>query len=83
MSSNKQISAKAGLAIYHMNQPEQLFDSEDLHMRLSAHAEVTMGIKGTRLAVAPSVLYLSQGPLKQINIGGLLKYSLEVPSSKN
>ena len=80
MASNNHINARAGVALYHLNQPELLFDEEDLHMQLVAHAGATIGIRGTRLAVAPSVLYLSQGPLSQINVGGLLRYTLKEQS---
>lgn len=80
MSSNDQLRANAGIALYHLNQPAQLFDEEDLHMQIVVHANASIGIKGTNLGLTPSVLYLSQGPLKEINFGGLLRYTLKEQS---
>jgi len=41
-----------------------------------AHAGASIGIKNTNLAFAPSVLFLRQGPLSEINVGGLIRYTL-------
>ena len=80
MTSNDQLSITAGVALYHLNQPAQLFDEETLHQQMVAHAGASIGIKNTNLAFAPSVLYLRQGPLTEINVGGLIRYTLRAES---
>ena len=80
MTSNDQLNVTAGVALYHLNQPAQLFDEEVLHQQIVAHAGASIGIKNTNLAFAPSVLYLRQGPLSEINVGGLIRYTLREES---
>ena len=79
-SSSNSISANAGVALHHLNKPEQGFDTEELHMQMTAHAQLKVGIKNTGLGIIPSVLYMNQGPLKEINAGGLLRYRLKEES---
>lgn len=80
MTSNDQLNVTAGVALYHLNQPAQLFDEEVLHQQIVAHAGASIGIKNTNLAFAPSVLFLRQGPLSEINVGGLIRYTLREES---
>jgi len=80
MTSNDQLSITAGVALYHLNQPAQLFDEEALHQQMVAHAGASIGIKNTNLAFAPSVLYLRQGPLSEVNAGALIRYTLREES---
>ena len=80
MTSNDQLNVTAGVALYHLNQPAQLFDEEVLHQQIVAHAGASIGIKNTNLAFAPSVLFLRQGPLGEINVGGLIRYTLREES---
>lgn len=76
ISFNNSFSASAGIAIYHLNAPRQAFDDERLHRNFVTHAKVSIGIKGTPFAINPSLLYLQQGPLKEINAGGLISYKI-------
>lgn len=78
--SSNAFSANAGVALHHLNKPAQAFDTEALHMQLTAHAGLKIGIKNTGLGILPSVLFMNQGPLKEINVGGLLRYRLKEES---
>ncbi|HIA07307.1 MAG TPA: type IX secretion system membrane protein PorP/SprF [Flavobacteriales bacterium] len=76
ISSNNGINASAGFAVHHLNAPKQAFDKERLHRNFITHARMSIGIKGTPFAVNPSLLYMQQGPLKEINAGGLVRYMI-------
>ncbi len=76
IAKNNHFGASAGFAIYHLNAPMQAFDTERLHRNFVSHAGLNIGIKGTPLAINPSVLYMQQGPLKEINAGGLIRYMI-------
>jgi type IX secretion system PorP/SprF family membrane protein len=80
MTSNDQLGITAGIALYHLNQPTLQFDDEELHQQMVAHVGASIGVKNTNLAFAPSVLYLRQGPLSEINVGGLIRYTLREES---
>jgi type IX secretion system PorP/SprF family membrane protein len=75
-SSNNGIRATVGFAAHHLNAPRQAFDSERLHRNFVTHARMSIGIPGTPLALNPSLLYMQQGPLKEINAGGLIRYMI-------
>jgi type IX secretion system PorP/SprF family membrane protein len=76
ISSNNHLGASAGFAIYHLNAPKQAFDTERLHKNFVTHVGLNIGIKGTPLAFNPSLLYMQQGPLKEVNAGGLFRYMI-------
>lgn len=80
MTSNDYLGITAGVALYHLNKPAQLLDEEALHREIVAHAKATIGIKNTNLAFVPSLLFLRQGPLTEINVGGLARYTLREES---
>jgi len=80
MSSNDHLSANAGIAVYHINAPKQEFDIENLHREFVIHGGAYIGIKNTSLSILPYVLMLSQGPLGEVNVGGLIRYSIREES---
>ena len=80
ISSNDHFSANLGIAVYHINAPKQKFDIENLHREFVIHGGAYIGIKNTSLSVLPYVLMLSQGPLSEVNVGGLLRYSIREES---
>ena len=80
ISSNDHLSANAGIAMYHLNKPEQGPGLDKLNREFVAHAELTIGLKGTRIAVVPSALYLQQGQLHEINVGSMVRYTIKEES---
>ena len=80
ISSNDQLEANAGIAIYHLNTPKQGLDIDKLHKELVAHAGLNIGLKGSSLALVPSLLYLQQGPLNEISAGGMVRYTIKEES---
>ena len=80
ISSNDHLSANAGIAMYHLNKPEQGPGLDKLNREFVAHAELTIGLKGTRIAVVPAALYLQQGQLHEINVGGMVRYTIKEES---
>jgi type IX secretion system PorP/SprF family membrane protein len=80
ISSNDYLGATAGFAVYHINAPKQGFDLENLNREFVIHGSAVIGMKGKPLALIPSIIYLQQGSLKEINIGGLLRLTLRQES---
>jgi type IX secretion system PorP/SprF family membrane protein len=80
ISSNDHLSANAGIAMYHLNKPEQGSGFDRLKPEFVAHAELMVGLKGTRVTLVPSALYLQQGVLHEINIGGMVRHTIKEES---
>ena len=80
MSSNNQLAANAGIAMYHLNTPKQGLDLDELHREFIAHAGLNIGVKGTSLSLVPAVLYLQQGPLSEISAGGMVRHTIKEES---
>ena len=77
ISSNDYLGATAGFAVYHINTPKQGIDLEKLSREFVIHGSVVIGMKGKPLALIPSILFLNQGPLKEVNVGGLVRYAIK------
>ncbi|HCQ30100.1 MAG TPA: hypothetical protein DIU39_07430 [Flavobacteriales bacterium] len=83
ITSNDQFSARAGLALYHINRPKQLLDNGDLdklYSRFSMFGEVHYGIQNTRYAFRPKFMYYQQGKQKELNIGMFFRYMIKEES---
>jgi len=80
ISSNNHLGANAGIAIYHLNTPRQGLSQDKLHRELIAHAGLNIGLKGTSFSLVPSILYLQQGSLYEINAGGMLRHTIKEES---
>jgi type IX secretion system PorP/SprF family membrane protein len=82
MTSGDQLRANAGIAVHHINRPRQEFYQfrEKLYTRWAAHGSMYIGLKNTHMALLPSVLYMRQGPLKEINTGFHIRYRLREES---
>ncbi|MFH1320703.1 MAG: PorP/SprF family type IX secretion system membrane protein [Bacteroidota bacterium] len=83
MSANDHFMANAGVALYHINKPEQNFYSYEinrLYSKLVLHGGTYIGIKNTNITLIPSVLFLKQGPAQEINLGGMIRYRLKQES---
>jgi type IX secretion system PorP/SprF family membrane protein len=80
ISSNNHLKANAGVALFHINTPKQGMNQDKLHREFIAHAGLNVGLKGTSLSLLPSLLYLQQGPLYEINAGAMLRHTIKEES---
>jgi len=66
----------AGAAMHHLNEPGISLiddDSETLYRRYAVHAGAQVPLTN-ELALQPGVLWLSQGPAREINLGANIRY---------
>lgn len=66
-----------GLAFAHLNQPNMAFNRDPkttypLYTRINIHAGAELGL-GSKFAVVPTALYMTQGPSWQFNLGTSFK----------
>lgn len=74
---NNRFRANAGFAWHHLNKPaQQFYRSEKLNSKIVAHGGMYFGLSNSNMAVLPSVIYLQQGPAREINGGAFLRYTL-------
>jgi len=78
IAANDEVKANAGFAVYHVSQPKQSFvgDKEKLFAKFAFHGGCVFGIKGSNVLLAPSFMYLRQGPQQELNIGTMIKYKM-------
>ncbi|MBL4736275.1 MAG: PorP/SprF family type IX secretion system membrane protein [Flavobacteriales bacterium] len=79
----EQTMTNAGVALFHVNKPQQEFvtlSSERLYSRLVVHLDGHIGIANSNWAFLPSILYLNQGPSTEINFGTMVRYQLREES---
>ena len=72
------LSAYAGMAAFHLNAPQESFytgGSSKLPMRIVMHGGARF-VTGTNLSVVPDFVYMSQGGVSELNIGGAVEYNL-------
>lgn len=78
-TANNQLNINAGLALFHLNQPNisfYSFSKDVLPVKIVLYGNSQIGIKNSKLSFIPSILYIQQGPLKDIVIGGLIRKKL-------
>jgi len=76
-------SLKIGGAVHHLNQPVQKFASGStykLPMRFVGNVQSRIDIKGTKVAILPSVIFLSQGTASEITVGTHVRYRFKNPT---
>ncbi len=72
-------SFNIGVAGYHLNKPKQDFlkDTEDnIPMKIVAQFAGTFDIRGTKVALVPSMFYATQGPYSETTPGMLIKIKI-------
>jgi type IX secretion system PorP/SprF family membrane protein len=81
LSANDQKFLNAGLSVSNLTRPQAGFTSGDpLYMRWTFHANSVFGIKNTHYSIAPSLLYMQQGPQREITFGMFMKYKVKEES---
>ncbi len=76
-------SLKIGGAVHHLNQPVQKFSSGStykLPMRYVGNVQARIDIKGTKVAILPSVIYLRQATASEITVGTHIRYRFKNPT---
>jgi type IX secretion system PorP/SprF family membrane protein len=80
MSAGDEFYTSAGVAIYHANAPKLKYDAKPLDREVVIHCGAYVGIKNTPLALVPNVILMRQGPSTEVNVGGLVRYSIREES---
>jgi type IX secretion system PorP/SprF family membrane protein len=76
-------SLKIGGAVHHLNQPVQKFASGStykLPMRYVGNAQARIDIKGTKISILPSIVYLRQASASEIIVGTHVRYRFKNPT---
>jgi type IX secretion system PorP/SprF family membrane protein len=86
MSSNDALKASAGVAVFHINEPNmsyynQVYQGTQLYMKYTAFANMEIGVANTNLRVLPALIFMSQGPATELDAGAKLRYVIN-PESK-
>lgn len=78
IAANNEVKANLGFAVYHVSQPNQSYlgDKDKLFAKFAFHGGLVYGVKGTNVLLAPSFMYLRQGPQQELNIGTMIKYKI-------
>jgi len=79
------IRANAGIAFFHLNRPKQEFytflDDDRLYSKMIVHAGAFISLKNMQnIAILPSVFFQKQGPVKEIDFGTMVRYTLKEDS---
>lgn len=72
-------SFNVGIAGYHLNTPKQDFLSgtqDEIPMKIIAQFSGTFDVRGTKLALVPSMFYAMQGPYRETTPGMLFKIKM-------
>lgn len=77
------LDIKVGLGAYHLNQPSlkyYKYSKEKLPMRIVGEMTSRIDIKGTKLTVIPTVVYMKQATFSELNLGTLLRVRFKDPT---
>lgn len=84
LSSNNEFKANAGVAVFHLNRPQQKFNAfeevDRLHTKIISNFGLHIGIGNTNIAVQPSAFYAMQGPSREITFGSFVRYQVREAS---
>ncbi len=80
---NDQLSGNAGVAMFHINKPNDNFlgsSSNQLDSRYVVHGMALIGIPHTSLGIVPSFMLEFQGKQKELLAGAMVRYYLKYDS---
>jgi type IX secretion system PorP/SprF family membrane protein len=75
----KQLRFNTGVSMWHLTNPKNSFNginSEKLSPRLSIYENAYIELKGSDIAILPSILFQTQGTTRELLIGSLLRFSV-------
>jgi type IX secretion system PorP/SprF family membrane protein len=78
-TANDQLMINVGIAAFHVNKPELSFYSsalDNLPVKAVVHATSQIGFKNTKYSIIPALIYMQQGPLRNIIAGLLVRRNL-------
>ncbi|MFH0864741.1 MAG: PorP/SprF family type IX secretion system membrane protein [Bacteroidota bacterium] len=78
-TANNQLNINAGAAMFHINQPNisfYPFSKDLLPIKIVLHGNSQIGFKNSKVSLLPSIIYIQQGPLKNIITGGFVRIKL-------
>lgn len=76
------IHYQTGIAAYHLTKPKESFlgGNNRINRRLAAHAGAKISTEG-EFDIIPSLLYMKQGSLNQLNIGSAIRFNSLISGS--
>jgi type IX secretion system PorP/SprF family membrane protein len=77
IGANTERRANIGIAMYHINQPKQMFlvnSAERLNAKYILHADALFGVRHTNVALVPSFIAAIQGTSLEMMEGFMVKY---------
>ncbi|MFN6037371.1 MAG: PorP/SprF family type IX secretion system membrane protein, partial [Bacteroidota bacterium] len=77
------LDIKVGLAGWHLNQPVQGYynnSREKLPMKIVGEIASRIDVKGTKLSILPTVLYMRQATFSQLNLGTFVRLRFKDPT---
>lgn len=79
---NDGVKGTFGISAYHLTQPEQvsMLTVDARKSRITGHADLSIGLAGTNMAIQPSFLLMIQGSQKEIMPGLIFRYLLREQS---
>lgn len=79
-NSEYQFKTTAGAAVLHINQPAQSFwgSEQKLHAKIVGHLNTQIKLADLPFHIMPQLLYTQQGPLRELNMGGMIKYVIGI-----
>lgn len=82
LSSNDALRFQAGVAMYHINQPDQMMFSQNdkLYSKITGYFSSHIGIRNSNMELRPMVFYAKQGPAQEIVAGLIGRYRLKEAS---
>lgn len=79
LTGNNQISATAGIAMFHVHKPDYSFlgdGSENLYRKFVIHGNSLFGIAHSRISVIPGFQYKIQGGARELVFGSSIRYRI-------
>lgn len=76
---NEDIKVQAGFAVFHVNEPDVKYNgltNDFIYRKFVGHASLVKDFSGSKWSVDANVVSISQGPQRQIILGGLMRYRL-------
>jgi type IX secretion system PorP/SprF family membrane protein len=80
ISANDGVRATVGISVWHFGLPRYTFygiSDERLNTKLIMHSAVEMGLANSNVIFAPNLLYMKQGKLHELDLGGIFKFIIK------
>jgi type IX secretion system PorP/SprF family membrane protein len=81
--ANNQLNISVGLAVFHVNQPNMAFysnEKDQLPLKIVFNGNSQIGFSNSKYSFIPSFMYIQQGALKDIIVGASVRRKLQEES---